>query len=85
LASKKFHCSRKAWANKPGAENCDRVTIRGIDIGNGQYIGLVLTYSEIGNDFDRYAAYLCPTRKALQEVEDDFSDIAEESGFTAAK
>lgn len=46
---------------------------------------LFFTVSADGDDFDRYAAYLCPTIEDGYALQADFAKIAEESGFVASK
>jgi hypothetical protein len=72
------------WAAKPGAETCNTITVRIYDYGK-MYLGVVFTVSARGTDFDRYAAYLLPTKEDGYVLQADFTQIAEESGFVASK
>jgi hypothetical protein len=73
------------WAAKPGAETCDTITVRIYGCGSTVHVGVVFTVSARGNDFDGYAAYLCPTLEDGYVLQADFAKIAQESGFVASK
>lgn len=75
--------AHQRWAQVPHEEMCNRITTRVYSYGDGEgpFVGIIFTVSTDGDDFDTYAAFLCPTKKDAEDFMKDMNDLSTGAGF----